>query len=54
LKELDPASDRAQALLRRGTGLIEAFTGRDPGISANIQALYRDRANWPANAKHGG
>jgi DNA-binding transcriptional MerR regulator len=44
---LDPASERAQALAARWEGLIEEFTGGDPGIRENLTRLYADRANWP-------
>ncbi|MDT5294560.1 MAG: hypothetical protein QOJ76_1440, partial [Acidobacteriota bacterium] len=44
---LDPASERARALAARWEGLIEEFTGGDPGIRENLTRLYADRANWP-------
>jgi DNA-binding transcriptional MerR regulator len=44
---LDPASERAQALAARWEGLIEEFTGGDPGIRENLRRLYADQANWP-------
>jgi DNA-binding transcriptional MerR regulator len=44
---LDPASERAQGLAARWQGLIEEFTGGDPGILENLKRLYADQANWP-------
>ncbi len=45
---LDPASERAQSLAARWEGLIEQFTGGDPGIRESLTRLYADQANWPA------
>jgi DNA-binding transcriptional MerR regulator len=45
---LDPASGRAQALAARWKGLVEEFTGGDPGIRENLRRLYADQANWPS------
>ena len=45
---LDPASERAQSLAARWEGLIEEFTGGDPGIRENLRRLYADQANWPS------
>ncbi len=45
---LDPASERARALAARWEGLIEEFTGGDPGIRENLRRLYADQANWPS------
>jgi DNA-binding transcriptional MerR regulator len=45
-----PTSDAAKALAARWTALIDAFTGGNPAIRANLQRLYADQANWPANA----
>ena len=45
---LDPASERAQALAARWEGLIEEFTGGDPGIRENLRRLYADQAQWPS------
>jgi DNA-binding transcriptional MerR regulator len=44
---LDPASERAQGLAARWEGLVEEFTGGDPGIRENLRRLYADQANWP-------
>ncbi|HEX8150451.1 MAG TPA: MerR family transcriptional regulator [Pyrinomonadaceae bacterium] len=48
---LDPASERAQALVARWDGLVEEFTGGDPGIRENLRRLYADQANWPSTFK---
>lgn len=45
---LDPASERAQSLAARWEGLVEEFTGGDPGIRENLRRLYADQANWPS------
>ena len=42
-----PASERAQSLAARWQGLIEEFTGGDPGILENLKQLYADQSNWP-------
>jgi hypothetical protein len=31
--------------------LIDLLTGGDQGIVANLQKLYEDQVNWPANFK---
>ena len=43
----DPMSAKAQALADRWMKLVEEFTGGDPGITAGVGNLYRDRTNWP-------
>lgn len=45
----DPAGVAAQALAKRWTRLIEAFTGGDPQIAASVKALYADREDWPSD-----
>lgn len=45
---LDPASERARELAARWEGLIEEFTGGDPGVRENLRRLYADQANWPS------
>ena len=45
----DPASAKVQALARRWQKLVEGFTGGDPQIQAGLNAMYSDRANWPAH-----
>jgi DNA-binding transcriptional MerR regulator len=44
---VDPASERAQEMAARWRGLINEFTGGDPGILENLKRLYADQANWP-------
>lgn len=44
---VDPASERAQQLAARWEGLIEEFTGGDPGIRESLTRLYADQADWP-------
>lgn len=43
----DPGGARAQALAHGWMKLVDGFTGGDPGITAGVGDLYRDRANWP-------
>jgi DNA-binding transcriptional MerR regulator len=38
----DPADPRVQALGERWQGLIEQFTGGDPGIRASLQRMYEE------------
>lgn len=38
----DPASPEVQALARRWKGLIEEFTGGDPGIAKSLGEMYRN------------
>jgi DNA-binding transcriptional MerR regulator len=45
----DPASERARALAARWKELVEAFTGRDPQITAGLSKMYQDKPNWPAS-----
>ena len=40
----DPADPRVQALARRWQGLIEEFTGGNPGISASLKKMYDSEA----------
>jgi DNA-binding transcriptional MerR regulator len=46
-----PESETGRKLAGRKQKLIDLFTGGDPGITANLQKLYKDKANWPANFK---
>ena len=48
---LDPASEEARSLIERYQQLINLFTGGDPGIQANLERLYADKANWPTTFK---
>lgn len=46
-----PESETGRRLAERKQKLIDLFTAGDPGIVANLQKLYEDQANWPANFK---
>jgi DNA-binding transcriptional MerR regulator len=46
-----PESETGRKLAERKQKLINLFTGGDPGITANLQRLYDDQANWPASFK---
>jgi MerR family transcriptional regulator, thiopeptide resistance regulator len=45
----DPASEHARSLAARWEALLDQFTRGDGGIRHNLQRLYSDRANWPAD-----
>jgi DNA-binding transcriptional MerR regulator len=47
----DPAGEKAQALAERWKKLVGGFTGGDPEVSAGLNRLYADKANWPAQMK---
>ena len=47
----DPADPRMEELVRRWTGLIEQFTGGDPGIRRSLQKMYEDKG--PEEASRG-
>jgi DNA-binding transcriptional MerR regulator len=47
----DPAGEKAQALAARWKKLVGGFTGGDPEVSAGLNRLYADKANWPAQMK---
>ena len=47
----DPADPRLDPLIARWTGLIEQFTGGDPGIRASLQRLYDEQG--PEEASRG-
>jgi MerR family transcriptional regulator, thiopeptide resistance regulator len=49
--EEDPAGEKAQALAARWKKLVEAFTGRDPQITAGLSKMHQDRPNWPASMR---
>ena len=38
----DPSHERVQELARRSAGLIEEFTGGDPGIYESLSNLYKN------------
>jgi DNA-binding transcriptional MerR regulator len=46
-----PESDTGRKLAERRQKLLDLFTGGDPGIAANLQKLYADKANWPETFK---
>ncbi|GAC1669313.1 MAG: hypothetical protein NVS9B4_25370 [Candidatus Acidiferrum sp.] len=46
-----PNSKTGKQLAIRRKKLIEQFTGGDPGMEANLQKLYADKANWPETFK---
>jgi DNA-binding transcriptional MerR regulator len=48
----DPGSEEARALVARHQELVQLFTGGDPGIRANLERVYADKANWPATFKN--
>jgi DNA-binding transcriptional MerR regulator len=41
---MDPSSEPARALARRWMGLVEEFTGGDPGITKSLGKLYTNEA----------
>ncbi|MDT9126862.1 TipAS antibiotic-recognition domain-containing protein, partial [Escherichia coli] len=47
----DPASPEAQALGQRWSALVDEFTGGDRQITQGLNALYKDRENWPGSFK---
>ncbi len=47
----NPSSKIGQQLAMRRQELLDQFTGGDPGMEANLQKLYADKANWPENFK---
>ena len=48
-KGTDPSDPRMQALADRWQGLIEAFTGGDPGIRASLQKMHDDEGSEAAS-----
>ena len=47
----DPDGTKATALAQRHKELLAAFTGNDPQVEAGLRALYKDKANWPAEMR---
>jgi len=45
----DPGDPRVQELLARWTGLIEQFTGGDPGIRDSLARMYESEGSEPAS-----
>jgi hypothetical protein len=41
----DPSSERVQALARRWMGLINEFTGADPGIERSVGDMWQQEEN---------
>jgi len=48
----DPTDPKAQALARRWQGLIDEFTGGDPGIADSLRRMWQERGDQIA-AQHG-
>jgi MerR family transcriptional regulator, thiopeptide resistance regulator len=46
-----PESETGRELAERRQKFLDLFTGGDPGIAANLQRLYADKANWPETFK---
>jgi MerR family transcriptional regulator, thiopeptide resistance regulator len=46
-----PESENGRKLAQRRQKLLDIFTGGDPGIIANLQKRYADKANWPTTFK---
>ena len=46
-----PEGETGRTLAERRQKLLDMFTGGDPGIAANLQKLYADKANWPETFK---
>jgi DNA-binding transcriptional MerR regulator len=46
---VDPNSEQAAGLAVRWSELIKAFTGGDREIQADLNKMYSDQNNWPAN-----
>jgi MerR family transcriptional regulator, thiopeptide resistance regulator len=49
----DPAGPKGQALADRWRKLVHDFTGGDPEILKGLQAMMKDKANWPEGAQKG-
>jgi hypothetical protein len=41
----DPSDPRVQVLARRWKGLVEEFTGGNPGIAASLNRMYESESN---------
>lgn len=52
-KGLDPAGPEARALARKARGLVEAFTGGDPGMRAALERMYREGGGAQAMRQQG-
>ncbi len=51
-KGTDPASPQVQALAKRWMGLVNAFTGGDPGIAQSVKRLWQEQGDTII-AQHG-
>jgi hypothetical protein len=47
----DPAGEIAQGLAARWKKLVEAFTRREPQITAGLSKMHQDRPNWTAGMR---
>jgi DNA-binding transcriptional MerR regulator len=47
----DPSGETGQQLAARRQKLLDDFTAGDPGMQANLEKLYADKANWPSSFK---
>jgi MerR family transcriptional regulator, thiopeptide resistance regulator len=47
----DPAGTTAQALAARWRSLVEGFTGGDREIQKDLNTMWADKANWPAETQ---
>jgi hypothetical protein len=41
-KGTDPADERVQQLARRWMGLVQEFTGGNPGIAESVKTMYKE------------
>lgn len=48
-RNVRPTSAEGKELARRWMELVGVFTGGDPEVLKGLNALYADRANWPAD-----
>jgi DNA-binding transcriptional MerR regulator len=48
---VDAASPKVQALAARWKELVEGFTKGDPDVTQTVSNVWKDRANWPEQAK---
>jgi len=49
----DPAGPKGQALANRWRKLVHDFTGGDPEILKGLEAMMKDKPNWPEGARKG-
>jgi DNA-binding transcriptional MerR regulator len=48
-RSVPPTSAEGKDLARRWMELVGGFTGGDPEVLKGLNAMYADRANWPAD-----